>query len=308
MNVKRQYNQQPNIITKSTDDMSLIEKRILYLVINRLDTGFDLQHDLFKNLEFKIAFNQLQETNYERIKKAVKKLQFRALTLIDDDEKEEFLQIIPFPVVKIKGSVVTLKMMADVMPYFLELRRGYTKYELAAALSLTSVYAQKLYELLSRWKDKKEWHVSLKELQTLLNAANYSYGDFRIKCLDKGVNEINGKTDLVVSYETEKSGRSVTDILFTISQRKGVKEEAEQVVQEEMKQISQMSPAQVHLYTQKLLNDYSFTPKQQEAIMSNMDLFNRFIELESKIANGLIEVKKTPTALMAHVLFKKSNS
>ena len=52
MKPKRQYNQQPNIITKSTDDMTLIEKRIMYLVINKLDTGFNLPKDSFKNLDF----------------------------------------------------------------------------------------------------------------------------------------------------------------------------------------------------------------------------------------------------------------
>jgi plasmid replication initiation protein len=305
MKLKRQYNRQPNIITKSSSEMTLIEKRIMYLVINRLDVGFDVQPDLFKNMEFKISFEQVQETNYKRVVEAVKKLQTRVLTLVDDDKAEEYEAIIPFPKVKAKGGVITLTMLADVVPYFLELRKGFTKYELAAALALTSIYAQKLYELLSRWKDKKEWDVPLIQLQKLLKAENYNYKDFRVRCLDKGIQEINNKTDLFVAYEAGKTGKSVTDILFTISSRKGEKEEAEQVVQEELKIISDMSPAQVHLYTQKLLNDYSFTQKQQEAIMSSTDLFNRFIELESKIANGLIEVKKTPTALMAHVLFKR---
>ncbi|MET3115678.1 plasmid replication initiation protein [Pedobacter sp. CG_S7] len=305
MKPKRQYNRQPNIITKSSSEMTLIEKRIMYLVINRLDVGFDVQPDLFKNMEFKINFDQVQETNYKRVVQAVKKLQTRVLTIVDDDMAEEYEAIIPFPKVKAKGGVITLTMLADVVPYFLELKKGFTKYELAAALALNSIYAQKLYELFSRWKDKKEWYVPLVQLQKLLKAGNYNYKDFRVNCLEKGIEEINNKTDLFVSYEAEKMGRSVTDILFTILPKPTGKEEAEQVVKEELKMISDMSPAQVHLYTQKLLNDYSFTPKQQEAIMSSTDLFNRFIELESKIANGLIEVKKTPTALMAHVLFKK---
>ena len=62
----------------------------MYLVINRLDVGFDVQPDLFKNMEFKISFEQVQETNYKRVVEAVKKLQTRVLTLVDDDTKYTF--------------------------------------------------------------------------------------------------------------------------------------------------------------------------------------------------------------------------
>lgn len=309
MKPKRQYNQQPNIITRSSDNMSLIEKRLMYIVINRLDTGFDIQPDLFKNMEFKIPFSKLGDTNYDRISKAVKKLQFRALTLIDDDKKEEYESIIPFPHVKIKGSVVTLTMMSNVMPYFLELKRGFTKYELSAALTLTSIYSQKLYELLSRWKDKKKWSVPLSELQKLLNASNYKYKDFRVRCLDKGINELNEKTDLFVSYETEKEGKSVTDIHFEISSKQSEEHnQAKETVSEEMDAISALTPGQIAVYMNKLLNDYTFTAKQRDSIMSNTKLMEQFADLESKIANGVIKNVLNRTAYIASVLFKEKTA
>jgi len=306
MKPKRQYNQQPNIITRSTDDMTLIEKRILYLVINQLDTGFNVQPDLFQNKEFTIAFSALKETNYGRIKKSIEKLQTRKIVLIDDDEKEEYESLIPFPHVKIKSGVVKLTMLANVVPYFLELKRGFTQYELAAALALTSIYSQKLYELLSRWKDKKEWFVSLKELQKLLHADNYKYAQFKQWCLDIATKELNEKTDLVVSWEAEKTGRSVTDIWFFITNKAfAVKEEANKIVHEELNYIANLSPGQIALYTKKLLSDYTFSKKQQDAIISNGNLFAKFVELESKIANGVIKDVKNPTAYMAKALFVK---
>lgn len=307
MKPKRQYNQQPNIITRSTDNMTVIEKRVLYLVINQLDTGFNVQPDLFQNKEFTIAFSELKETNYSRIKKAIQKLRTREITLIDDDVREEYETITPFPHVKIQGGVVKLTMLANIVPYFLELKRGFTKYELAAALALTSVYSQKLYELLSRWKDKKEWFVALEELQKLLHAENYKYGDFKIKCLDIATKELNEKTDLVVSWEAEKTGRSVTDIRFFITNKASAeKGEANVVVQEELNYVANLSQGQKVLYTKKLLSDYTFSKKQQDAIMSNSTLFAKFVELESKIANGVIKDVKNPTAYMAKALFVKS--
>ncbi|MFN8407698.1 MAG: replication initiation protein [Sphingobacteriaceae bacterium] len=301
MKPKRHYNKQPNIITKSTDDMTLIEKRIMYLVINQLDTGFNIRPDLFKNMEFQIPFSKLHETNYNRIKSAVKKLQFRALTLIDDDDKEEFLRIIPFPSVSIKGGLITLKMMADVVPYFLEIRKGFTKYELAAALALTSVYAQKLYELLSRWKDKKEWFVSLAELQTLLNATNYNYKDFRVRCLETGLNELNEKTDLVATYEVEKAGKSVSGIHFFIKMKAN---EAKETVEYELNQIRSMHPAEVAMYAKQVVYNYTFSEAQRQSILSDPILFEKFAELDSKFANGLLSARN-PTAYIASILFIK---
>ncbi len=299
MKPKRHYNKQPNIITKSTDDMTLIEKRIMYLVINQLDTGFNIKPDLFKNMEFQIAFNQLHETNYNRIKSAVAKLQFRASTLIDDDDKKEFLRIIPFPSVSIKGGVIRLKMMADVVPYFLEIRKGFTKYELAAALALTSVYAQKLYELLSRWKDKKEWFVSLVELQALLNATNYTYKDFRVRCLETGLNELNDKTDLTATYEVEKTGKSVSDIRFFINTKAT---EAKETVEYELNQIREMHPAEVAMYANNIIHNYTFSETQRKSLLSDPALFEKFVELDSKLANGVLTAKN-PTAYIASILF-----
>lgn len=302
---KRKYNQQPNVITKSTDEMTVIEKRIMYLVINRLDTGFNLQSDLFKNIEFNISISDLKETNYSRIKKSIEKLQTRAITLIDDDFNEHYERIIPFPVVKIKGGVITLIMFAEIVPHFMELKRGFTKYELSAALSLTSVYAQKLYELLSRWKDKKEWKVSLAELQVLLNAENYRYAQFKQKCLDVAIKELNEKTELVVNWTCSKTGRSVTDINFSIKSRADIeKKESYDAVKNELDQLSHLSPGQVALYTKNMLSNYSFSKKQQDALMSNGALFARFAELESKIINGVIKGVLNPTAYMAKILFK----
>lgn len=304
MKEKRQYNQQPNIITRSTDEMSVIEKRIVYLAINQMETGFNIKPDLFKGLEFTFHLSELKETNYDRVKKAVQKLRTRGITLIDDDDKEEFEQITPFPYVKIKGGKVTIKMMADVVPYFLELKRGFTKYELAAALTLTSVYSQKMYELLSRWLDKKEWQVPIQELQLLLSAQKYKYGDFRIHCLDVAIKELNEKTNLVVSWEAEKTDRFVTAILFKINNKtRKIAEEAKEAVHQEMQQISMLTPTEIAHYMQRLLSAYTFTEQQKEKIMASTALFNKFIELESRIANGDIKNVLNPTAYLAKSLF-----
>lgn len=54
---------------------------------------------------------------------------------------------------------------------------------------------------------------------------------------------------------------------------------------------------------QHLLSAYMFTEQQKEKIMASTSLFNKFIELESRIANGNIKNVLNPTAYMAKSLF-----
>jgi len=52
----------------------------------------------------------------------------------------------------------------------------------------------------------------------LLNAANYkAYADFRVRALDVAVDEINELSDLTVSYEAIKQGRSFGSVEFKTS-------------------------------------------------------------------------------------------
>jgi plasmid replication initiation protein len=297
----------PNLITKSTDEMTVIERRIMYLAINQMDTGLNMAPDLFTNLIFQIPLANLGETNYSRLKNSVKNLKTRSLKVIDNDEQQEYKYIVPFPSAEIKSGVLTLKMFSDVVPFFLELKNGYTKYELQAALSLSSVYSQKLYEHLNRWKDKKKWFISLTELQTALNAENYRYAQFKQRCLDPAIKEINDQTDLIVTYAVEKRGRAVSAIIFSIRLRVAHElEESKQMVAEDLNELREMRPIMASMYGKEFMSKYTFSKNQKESILYTPSLFQEFIELDRKIEHGVLKVKKDRTAYVASVLFEKN--
>jgi plasmid replication initiation protein len=301
LNKKRKYNRQPNLITRSSDQMNVIEKRLLYLVINKMETRINIQEDLFKNIEFQIPFKDTGETNYTRIKEAVEKLQTRKINLIDDVKEKRLTSIVPFPYVKIEKGVITLKMLGDVIPYFVELKNGFTQYELEAALALTSVYSQKLYELLSRWKDLKTWEVGLEELKLILSAENYTrFADFRRNCIDGPLEEIADKTELLATYLPLKEGRKVVGLKFNIKTKKDVSKEAHQ---EGMEQFVELTSAEKNHYIYSLVREYTFSKQQIDKIMASPTLFNKFVDLDSKINNGLIKNVKNRTAYVAKSLF-----
>lgn len=224
MRKPKKYNQQPNQITLSRQKFSVVEKRMVYLIINRLDMGFDVDQDLFQNKEFSIPVKELGETNYKRIREECKKLRHKEIGIPNEDDKYAFWDINPFPEAKLThDGILYIKMLDTAVPYFVELKKGFTKYQLHAALSLNSTYSQRLYELLSRYKDTGIWNsVEIEYLKHLLSIENKypKISMFRARVLNPAQLELKNKTEILFTYELHKTGRKYTHITFKIQHNK----------------------------------------------------------------------------------------
>ncbi len=224
MKKAKKYNRQPNKITLSRQQFSVIEKRIVYLIINRLDTGIDVNQNLFQNKEFTIPVKELGETNYKRIRAECDRLQNKKMGIPQDRDKYVFWNIVPFPEVKLTSDgILFITMYSTAVPYFIELKKGFTSYQLQAALSLTSIYSQRLYELLSKWKDTGIWNnVEIEYLKHLLSIEDKykMISAFRSYVLNPAQTELKKKTDITFTYELYKTGRKYTHLTFKIHHKK----------------------------------------------------------------------------------------
>ena len=99
-------------------------------------------------------------------------------------------------------------------------RNGYVRYQLKNIISLRSQYSVRLYPKL---KDRPfGWTVSVAELRKMLGATAASYDvfkDFNKHVLQKAVQEINEITDITVTTENIRKGRSVESIRFTVHEK-----------------------------------------------------------------------------------------
>lgn len=99
-------------------------------------------------------------------------------------------------------------------------RNGYVRYQLKNIISLRSQYSVRLYPKL---KDRPfGWTVSVVELRKMLGATAASYDvfkDFNKHVLQKAVQEINEITDIAVTTENIRKGRSVDSIRFTVHEK-----------------------------------------------------------------------------------------
>lgn len=108
-------------------------------------------------------------------------------------------------------------------------QNGYIKYQLKNIIALGSQYSMRLYPWL---KDRPMgWTVELEELRKMLGATAVSYKnfkDFNKHVLQKAVKEINNVTDLLVSTDNVKKGRSVVAVKFRVTQKETIIEKEDQ--------------------------------------------------------------------------------
>ena len=95
----------------------------------------------------------------------------------------------------------------------------YIRYRLRYTKDMKSQYSIRLYGMLRDWLPKGAYTVPIDRLRDELGATDSSYkrlDNFTRRALDPAVKEINGLSDLKVTYTKIKKGRSVTDICFKI--------------------------------------------------------------------------------------------
>lgn len=312
MKPTRKYNKQPNALTQSASSMTLIEKRLMYHVINQLDNRLEgIQENLFHDKEFTFPLSVLgATTNYAQTRAALLKLNTRQIKVLDNALTRELDVIVPFPHVKINkgGGSVTVTLYSKAVPYFCELKRGFTKYDFMTIICFTSVYSQKLYEHFCSWKNKGKWDPSIEGLKTSLDAENYkTYKDFRVRCLEPAIAEINEKSELSVSWSAVKTGRAVTDIVFHIETKN---DQAFEEVRQDKKLIeestSKLPPADVAKFASVLFREYAFSAKVQDEIMADRAKFDLFVDIHLKYEQGLIKPDKTIEAYMIGAMKKLS--
>lgn len=200
-------------------EFSVVERRIIYLAMQQIKQGMGVQQNLFdKGFELSIPYSALGETNWKRFKSYVKKLEDKKLVFIDNDEQYESLRLVWKTQIK-KNETVRVFFTSDAAFLLAELSKGYAALQFNLAMSLTSEYAQRLYELLSRWKDTGVWlNQELDVIRELLNVPDsYNIGMFKERVLDYSQKELRDNTNISFTYELRKTGRSFTHIDFYIT-------------------------------------------------------------------------------------------
>lgn len=304
-------NYHSNSIINSRQEFSLLEKKIIYCVINQLEVTTDPQQDLFKNLYFKIPVNTFGvDYSFWKIRDAMIKLVGRSING-GNNKKEHAWALTPFPWAEVKNGVLEVCLQSKAVPYFMDLKkRGYTAYELDVAMSLSSVYSQRLFELLTRFKDTGHWLVEIDRFKFLLGIdkektynSPSANGKIRQAILEPAQKELAEKTDIEFTYTFGKEGRKFVSISFEIFTKKLIKHLETADAQEDrnalLTQLADATQGQQEIFIAQAFADYQFTEEQKNRIRNNDKLKLKFVEVHTAIMTGAVKIETTATRLMA---------
>lgn len=231
---------QPNAITTARYDYTVTEKRIIYHIIrhiqNKMVKGID--ETLFGDLVLSVPLSELvNHENYKRVQDGLVSLRKKSFLIITETDltgkgEHGWLDVgfINYSKYERSSGLVKFQVSGELMPYLLELAKGFTSYSLMVALSLKSEYSQRFYEFCSRFKDTGVWNISVGNLKDMLALdERYNvYANFKKRVLEVAKKELKflydkGQCDLFFVYIERKSGRKVTDLTFKIVSDKNTK-------------------------------------------------------------------------------------
>ncbi|SNY41399.1 Initiator Replication protein [Orenia metallireducens] len=138
----------------------------------------------------------------------------------------------------------------------------FTPLNLVMINSLSSQYSIIFYELAIRYKKYKIPKMSIEEVRSLTHTEDeYNrFYDFRRRVLDTACEEISEKTDIILSYKTEKKGRRIAFIDFEIEQKEEISVELEAKVEEKKE------------YSTDILELFKLLPKAEQVESNKREL------------------------------------
>ncbi|WP_020531120.1 replication initiation protein [Flexithrix dorotheae] len=210
--------------------LTALQQKLFLFSVTELKKKEDFGTMLSFDMRDFFGKKRLTTREYETVRNAAAQLVRTSISIKDDDGKWAELALYS----KIEGqegsSTIYFKFNQDLRPYLVNLRGNFTSYLYDNVVHFKSGYSVRIYELLVRhlgWNNVYEVNVDyLKEILGITEVKTYkTFPKFREKVLDKAQNEINAYSDLTISYETVKKGRTIRSIRFYISSKEEVKQD-----------------------------------------------------------------------------------
>ncbi len=309
--------QEPLRLLLSRNNFDLLERRVYWLILKHIKHLQTLRLTETEEIPgefpaFTIPITDLQlpnssaEVNYSTYKKVAQRLTSRQIYL-DSPAMHEFTSVVVFPMARYSRGTLTVEVNKHLVPYMIDLSKGYTKLQLQAALSLNSQYAQNLYTRLCKFLDTGIWRVSVTELKEILEAQQYvRWSNFKQTVLSRSIEEINQKTDIEVFLSEKREGRFVSTLIFTIKRQARKGDQAFDAFNGEIGKVLAHPVEELKaLAMQIMVEQYTFTTAQMRRISNDSHLLDEFIRLDLLIKKDLVTIKTSPTRYIASILFKK---
>ncbi|WP_148570181.1 replication initiation protein [Aliarcobacter cryaerophilus] len=196
---------------KPKDPYTLNQLKLICHLISHIkptDTNFETKEVSLKELNFDSIENGC---NYGIFKSEILELLKKPFQIPEDEGWTNW-----FSFLKYKEGVIEYAFDERLKQYLLNLKNNFTSYQLKNILSLKSVYAIRMYELLKQYEVAKARTIEIKELRSLLNISRGYKNNDITKLLENVKEELTLKTDLTFNFEVFKKQQKLNEVKFTI--------------------------------------------------------------------------------------------
>lgn len=157
--------------------------------------------------------------NYTHLKRALERLAGRVMWLSDRQQGlETTVRYIDRVTIQKGNGKIKIRLDEMLGPYLLNLAGNYFQFSYHNILAMKSKYGIQLYKLLkSYYYSFQRVKFSLDDLKIHLDATNYeNFSNFKKKVMEPALKDINTYSDLQVAVEYVKTGRTFTDVIFSM--------------------------------------------------------------------------------------------
>ena len=292
-----------NALINASYNLETAEQRLMLLAImNARETGQGITADSKLEIhasDYAKHFNVSTDAAYKALKDAVNNLFNRQFSYVAEYKKTGKTGIVRSRWVSRVFYVDSLAILEitfapDVVPLITRLEEHFTSYQLKQVSQLTSKYAIRLYEFLIAWREVgKTPQIELAEFRHKIGVEDNEYtamNNFKSRVLEPAIKQINEHTDIIVTYEQHKKGRTITGFSFKFKQKQQPKIEKPVDPKRDPNTpdfFIPMTDAQRHLFAHKLsemheMSEYSVGTESYE-------------DFAKRIADMLLEPEKFRT-------------
>ena len=234
---------QGNPLIEGEFDISLIEMRLLYLALTKVDSRNpqpEGEYILYAK-EYQEMYSLDSRNSYTQLKKAVDSLGRKPIIIYEWNERSRTLEKVQrFWFSSIRYSVsggasdITLRFSESIRAYLYELKYEFTQMNLADMVRLDSTFAFRLYAWLFKCRNlsrsKNEHGVITTNALTIdwmkertgLTGKYPIFQDFKKRVLDPAITAINANSTLSLAYEPVKIGKKTEAIIFSYIDEKNL--------------------------------------------------------------------------------------
>ena len=222
-----------NALIQASFNFSLAEQRLILLaIVEARETGKGIDDKTMLSIhasKYSKQFDTDSKTAYKVLKSAGDTLKDKVFRFMATSPttgrlmtfEDKWLNRVGY---EDNSGYIHFRFSEAVVPLITRLGSNFTSYEIQKIVKLTSSYAIRLYELLIQWKQQGATQKFLiEDLRAKLGVEPEQYKELhnlKVRVIDLAVKQINQHTDLKVTYEQHKQGRTIVGLTFKFKFKK----------------------------------------------------------------------------------------